>query len=163
MITGFLDRTQNTPASVTVNSSLVTSIQFARLSGEGVNFRQMKLFGKLAAVAMLLLLTGLPAMACAVPAAQMTEAERACCREMADQCGDMGGPSGHSCCQTAVQPPQAALLRHVAPSDHSTVAVVLTTSVHEVAIVLPATLNKSPLSWRHPPPALFVLPTILRI
>jgi hypothetical protein len=40
-----------------------------------------------------------PAMACMVPDAQMNTEERACCRMMKNQCGQMGMPASHGCCQ----------------------------------------------------------------
>lgn len=50
----------------------------------------------------LLLSTGLsPAMACMVPGALMTTEERACCRMMQNQCGEMEMPASHGCCQKA--------------------------------------------------------------
>ena len=53
-------------------------------------------------VLVLLLATGLsPAMACMVPGAQMTPEERACCRMMQNQCGQMEMPASHGCCQKA--------------------------------------------------------------
>jgi len=51
-------------------------------------------------VLVLLLVTCLaPAMACMVPNAQMNAEERACCRMMKDQCGQMGMAASHGCCQ----------------------------------------------------------------
>ena len=38
-----------------------------------------------------------------------TEEAIQCCKEMAGQCGDMGMPASHSCCQKVVKPMQAAL------------------------------------------------------
>jgi hypothetical protein len=40
-----------------------------------------------------------PAMACMVPDAQMSTEERACCRMMKYQCGQMEMPASHGCCQ----------------------------------------------------------------
>jgi hypothetical protein len=40
-----------------------------------------------------------PAMACMVPNAQMSTQERACCRMMKNQCGQMEMPASHGCCQ----------------------------------------------------------------
>src|ERR1700751_4929950 len=40
-----------------------------------------------------------PAMACMVPNAEMSTQERACCRMMKHQCGQMGMPASHGCCQ----------------------------------------------------------------
>ena len=44
-----------------------------------------------------------PALACMVPAAQMSMQERACCRMMNDQCGQMEMPASHGCCQKTPQ------------------------------------------------------------
>ncbi len=40
-----------------------------------------------------------PAMACVVPGANLTSAERACCKQMASKCGHMEMPSAQDCCQ----------------------------------------------------------------
>ncbi|HTF64244.1 MAG TPA: hypothetical protein VK638_16290 [Edaphobacter sp.] len=51
-------------------------------------------------VLVLLLATCLaPAMACMVPTAAMSTQERVCCRMMKNQCGQIGMPASHSCCQ----------------------------------------------------------------
>src|ERR1700749_4267013 len=51
-------------------------------------------------VLVLLLVTCLaPAMACMVPNAEMSTQEHACCRMMKHQCGQMGMPASHGCCQ----------------------------------------------------------------
>jgi hypothetical protein len=42
-----------------------------------------------------------PAMACMVPDAAMSIQERACCRMMQNQCGQMEMPASHGCCQKA--------------------------------------------------------------
>src|ERR1700674_749379 len=56
---------------------------------------------------LVVLLLGGPIMACAVPDAQLTAAEKQCCKDMAGDCwhGAPGMPMSHSCCKTAVQPP----------------------------------------------------------
>ncbi len=58
---------------------------------------------------MLLLLFGYPAMACLIPGAEMTEVERDCCKQMAQQCGSMSMPSSHSCCHKEVIRPNSML------------------------------------------------------
>lgn len=40
-----------------------------------------------------------PAMACLVPSAEMNTQERACCRMMKNQCGQMEMPASQNCCQ----------------------------------------------------------------
>ena len=50
-------------------------------------------------VLFLLLVTGVaPMMACMVPNAEMSTQERACCRTMKNQCGQMEMPASHGCC-----------------------------------------------------------------
>jgi hypothetical protein len=39
-----------------------------------------------------------PAMACMLPDAPLTTEERACCRMMGNQCGQMEMPASHGCC-----------------------------------------------------------------
>jgi hypothetical protein len=60
----------------------------------------MKPFGKVGVCLVALLLLATPIMACVVPAAAMTAAERDCCKRMAQECGNKGMPQSHSCCQT---------------------------------------------------------------
>ena len=43
-----------------------------------------------------------PTMACALPNAQLSPAERACCKQMKDQCGSMDMPASHGCCHKEV-------------------------------------------------------------
>ncbi|WP_433965928.1 hypothetical protein [Tunturiibacter gelidiferens] len=58
--------------------------------------RVLRQFG----VLVLLLVSCLaPAMACMVPSAEMSTQERACCRMMKNQCGQMEMPASHGCCQ----------------------------------------------------------------
>jgi len=56
---------------------------------------------------LVVLLLGGPIMACAVPDAQLTVAEKQCCKDMGGDCGqDASGMSmPHSCCKTSVQTP----------------------------------------------------------
>jgi len=69
----------------------------------------VKIVRQLAIVLLLIILPGLPAMACLIPGAEMTEAERECCKHMAQQCGSMNMPSSHSCCQKEVSRPTSML------------------------------------------------------
>ena len=49
-------------------------------------------------------------MACALPSAALTTAEKACCRRMARQCGGQQNmPASHSCCKTISPPDLNAL------------------------------------------------------
>src|SRR5215467_9649174 len=68
-----------------------------------------------------------PVMACVLPGATMTPAERECCHHMAEQCGSSTMPASHSCCKaqgptnTVLPQAQAA----AGPVRPLTVAVVL--------------------------------------
>ncbi len=65
----------------------------------------MKVFRQFGVLVLLLASWLTPAMACMVPYAPMTPEERACCRMMKYQCGEMEMPASHSCCQKI--PPNA--------------------------------------------------------
>ena len=57
---------------------------------------------------LVVLLLGWPIMACAMPDAQLTAAEKQCCKDMGGDCGQSaaGMLISHSCCKTSVQPPR---------------------------------------------------------
>ncbi|SRR5258708_4847432 len=59
---------------------------------------------KLGVFALAVLFAALPVMACVVPNAAMTAAERECCKKMARQCGDVGMAKSHPCCQVTATP-----------------------------------------------------------
>lgn len=62
--------------------------------------------GRLSHLAMILALVLsmlAPTMACALPNAQMTAQEKACCRMMKGHCGSMHMPASHGCCQKSMQ------------------------------------------------------------
>src|SRR5271170_5298328 len=59
----------------------------------------MRIFRQFGVLALLLVSCVAPAMACMVPNARMNTEERACCRAMKNQCGQMEMPESHGCCQ----------------------------------------------------------------
>jgi hypothetical protein len=94
---------------------------------------------------------GVPTMACMTPESQMSEAEQACCKAMAHQCGDMADTSGHSCCETVVQHHDPAILKSV--SIHSPEIYFFTFAIESSlvpALSDPFTYVRETL--RHPPP-----------
>jgi hypothetical protein len=110
---------------------------------------------------LLLLFAAAPAMACAVPDAQLTAAERACCRMMKAQCGQMEMPASHSCCHKNIGSASHKALTIEATSFQPTLTIVA---------VLPALFSQLPPSlnsyWieksEYPPPisppaAIFIL------
>lgn len=82
-----------------------------------------------------------PALACLLPADQMTPAEHECCEKMAGQCGIAVMPSSHTCCQhprhseAAVNPTPT-----YPPLRHFIVAVIPQSGL---------TLFESALIWKH--------------
>jgi hypothetical protein len=79
----------------------------------------------LLAVALLWAIT--PTMACVLPGATPTPAERACCHHMAEHCGGAMMPASHSCCQSPTHrnsalkqgqaaPPLRQILRALVPA-----------------------------------------------
>src|ERR1700722_8871914 len=82
-----------------------------------------------------------PAIACVLPGATLTPAERECCRHMAGQCGRASMPAGHSCCQTKSHHsdalPQASAS---VPTRHLTFAVVEVQTTFVIPVVSPAWL-----------------------
>jgi hypothetical protein len=67
--------------------------------------QRMRVLRQFGVLILLLVSCVAPAMACMVPDAQMSAQERACCRTMSNQCGQMEMPASHGCCQKA--PPSA--------------------------------------------------------
>lgn len=65
--------------------------------------RGMKAVRQFGALVLLLMSWLAPAMACITPSVQLTHEEKACCRMMKNQCGQMGMPASHGCCQKDVQ------------------------------------------------------------
>lgn len=59
----------------------------------------MRLFRQFGVLVLLLVSCLAPAMACMVPNAEMSTQERACCRMMKNQCGQMEMPASQNCCQ----------------------------------------------------------------
>jgi hypothetical protein len=63
----------------------------------------MRWLRQLGAIALLLVSCVTPVMACMRPDAQMSTQERACCRMMKGQCGEMQMPASHGCCHKTLQ------------------------------------------------------------
>jgi hypothetical protein len=61
----------------------------------------MRVFRQFGVLLLLLVSCLAPAMACIVPDAQMNTEERACCRVMKNQCGQIEMTASHGCCKKA--------------------------------------------------------------
>lgn len=59
----------------------------------------MLVFRQFGVLVLLLVSCLAPAMVCMVPNAEMSLQERACCRMMKNQCGQMEMPASQNCCQ----------------------------------------------------------------
>jgi len=81
-----------------------------------------------------------PAMACALPNAHLSSAERACCRQMKDQCGSMTMPASHGCCHK--EAPTAEQWNAAVQVNHADIRIDLST----VAIVHPVDLLPIPVA-----------------
>jgi len=86
--------------------------------------KEMRSVRQFAVVVLLLVSYLTPAMACMISDVQMTREERACCRTMKNQCGQMEMPASHGCCQKT---PQSA---HDSALDTKSVA------YHPVAVAM---------------------------
>ena len=79
----------------------------------------VKSIGKLAILALTLPLWASPLAACVLPDSVLTVEEQECCREMADQCGQMEMPSSHSCCTLTARQIDPYLINQRFKSGHS--------------------------------------------
>jgi hypothetical protein len=60
----------------------------------------MRIFRQFGVLVLLLVSCLAPAMACIISSTEMSTEERACCRMMKNQCGQMDNmPASHGCCQ----------------------------------------------------------------
>ena len=110
------------------------SIRCVRLE-YGVECKSVKIGSKFAALIALLVLVGMPAMACFVPRQLLNTEEHACCRSMGDQCGSKKMPSPQSCCKSVSQEQQVYV---------SSAADLQISSPHLVLAVLPSAPDTVP-------------------
>jgi len=71
----------------------------------------MKAVRQLGALLALLMWAAVPTMVCALPTAQMTASERACCEHMKGSCGGVGMPLSHGCCHQVAQANQVSAVQ----------------------------------------------------
>ena len=84
----------------------------------------MRILRQFGALGLLLVSCLAPAMACMVPAAEMSAAERACCRVMKSQCGQIEMPASHGCCQKTPSSVHDNALATTAPVFHPVVVTI---------------------------------------
>lgn len=78
----------------------------------------VRIWLKLAASGLLLIMMSVPLMACMVPAGQLTATEQECCQKMAMNCGSTAMPASHSCCQPQVRGADSALVARQVKLSH---------------------------------------------
>ena len=103
-----------------------------------------------ALLAITLLWAVTPAVACVLPGATMTPAERECCHHMAEQCGSSMMPASHSCCK-AQGPTNTVLPQALAAGPVRPLTIAVIPPVASLA-ALPAVTVRSHLSFLHDPP-----------
>jgi hypothetical protein len=91
-----------------------------------------------------------PAMACVLPGATMTPAERECCHHMAEQCGSSMMPASHSCCK-AQGPTNNILLQAQSAGPVRPLTIALMPRVAPLGTLLVVTVRFH-LSFLHAPP-----------
>ena len=104
-----------------------------------------------------------PAMACMVPDVQMNAEERACCRAMKNQCGQMDMSASHGCCQKTPASVHDNALETKAVTFHPAVAPVIWLAAFELAnptIVVAQWIERPECSQPTSPPSTI---SILRI
>jgi hypothetical protein len=90
-----------------------------------------------------------PAVACLLPAHQMTPAEHECCHKMAQQCGSLAMPSSHSCCQVHQRESAVSPVTTYSPTRLFSLAI-----IHQTSFILISSTSISPRSraLEAPPP-----------
>jgi hypothetical protein len=73
-----------------------------------------------------------PAMACVVSSTEMNPEERACCRAMKNQCGQVEMPASHGCCQKTPPSVHDNALDIKAVTFHPAVATVIWLAAFEL-------------------------------
>jgi hypothetical protein len=99
----------------------------------GILYLRMKVFRQFGVLVLLLVSCLAPAMACMVPEAQMSTEERACCRMMKNQCGQMEMPASHGCCQKTPPSVRDNALDTKAVTFHPVVVPVIWLAASELA------------------------------
>ena len=98
----------------------------------------MRIFRQFGVLVLLLVSCLAPAMACVVSNTEMNTEERACCRMMKNQCGQMEMPASHGCCQKTPASVHDNALDTKAVVFHPVVAPVIWLAAFE--LVNPATV-----------------------
>jgi hypothetical protein len=107
--------------------------------------------GKLAVLALVVSLWASPLMACMIPDAHLTVEERECCKNMADDCGQMEMLASHSCCQMVAPQIESYLVGSRFPATHLAPAVTLFVAVEGNPLEINVVLTSPPFHAPSPP------------
>ena len=99
-------------------SNLQLCLPALRLKLGRCKLTTLKLFAKGGMVVLALAVSAVPTMACWSPMVTLNAAERACCKQMAKECGSTGMPNTHSCCHRLIGPEASFLKTASAQLDH---------------------------------------------
>lgn len=102
-------------------------------------------------------------MACMLPDALLTLEERECCKNMANDCEQMGMPESHSCCKVTVRQDDSYLVTHrILPIHfHMPMSGLLNGTVASLPVPLP--LAQPRVQAHSPPVSLPETISVLRI
>jgi hypothetical protein len=123
----------------------------------------MRILHQIGVLVLLLVSCLAPAMACMVPNAAMSTQERACCRMMKNQCGQMEMPASHGCCQKTPPSVHDNALDTKAVTFHPVIASVIWLAAPELVnptSTVKGSVEHSDYSPPKPPPSTI---SILRI
>ena len=111
----------------------------------------VKWTSKLAVLVMAVSVWASPLMACMLPDADLTAEERECCKNMANECGQMEMPASHSCCKVVARQIDPYLINSRFPTLHPVPAVILFVAVDVNPSTANAWVASSPFHGHSPP------------
>jgi hypothetical protein len=103
------------------------------LAGSRSLSKEMRVLRQIGVLVLLLVSCLAPTMACMIPNAEMSAQERACCRMMKNQCGQMQMPASHGCCQKTPPSVHDDALNTKTVSFHAAVVPVIWLAASELA------------------------------
>jgi hypothetical protein len=125
--------------------------------------RIMRWLRQLGAIALLLISCVAPVMACMRPDARMSAQERACCRMMKGQCGEMQMPASHECCHKTLQSAQQNALHGKTVELPPLSAIALPVAAYELSAPASAAANRIDRPQHSPPTSPPLSVSVLRI
>ena len=120
-------------------------------SARKTRLSMVKWTGKLAVLVVVMSVWASPLMACMIPASLLTDEERECCKNMADDCGHMDMPASHSCCKVVARQIDPYLINSRFPTLHPVPAVTLFVAVEMNPSTAKAWVACSPFHGHSPP------------